>query len=70
MHNNVNNSLSQALDNGYFNIWYNMKTSHGNYWSDLDESNTYYLDGLSESTDLFPKDKPIKFKIFNSFLFH
>lgn len=70
INNNLNNSLSQALDNGYFNIWYNMKTSHGNYWSDLDESNTYYLDGLSESTDLFPKDKPIKFKIFNSFLFH
>jgi parallel beta-helix repeat protein len=69
INNNLNSSLSQALDNGYFNIWYDVETSHGNYWSDLGESDTYSLDGLSESSDLFPKDEPIKFNVFNSFLF-
>ena len=68
INNNLNNSLSQALDNGYFNQWYNIETSRGNYWNDIGESTIYALDGLSDSIDLFPKEKPIKHQIFNSFL--
>ena len=67
INNNLNNSLSQALDNCYFNLWYNIETSHGKYWNDV-ESSVYPLDGLSGSIDLFPKEKPNKQQIFNSFL--
>ena len=58
-HNNfVNNyfgSTSQAYDSGGTNnVWYNIYSDEGNYWSNYLGSGFYYIDGDSNSYDPYP----------------
>ncbi|MCG3217173.1 MAG: right-handed parallel beta-helix repeat-containing protein [Candidatus Heimdallarchaeota archaeon] len=46
----------QAYDAGISNIWYEIETNEGNYWSNYDYSGYYSIDGPSNSVDLYPND--------------
>lgn len=54
------NNVIQAYD-GNFNIWYDVSTSEGNYWSDLvwDDGATYVIRGYGNSVDLYPLAFPV-----------
>ncbi len=45
---------SQGFDEGTNNTWYDLETEIGNYWSDYSGTDTYSIDGLSNSVDLYP----------------
>ncbi len=47
---------SQAYDAGISNIWYEIETKEGNYWSNYDQSGYYEIDGPSNSVDLYPNN--------------
>ena len=57
-HNNfTNNNIggsSQGYDSGSDNIWYDIISSEGNFWSDYVEPGTYSIDGSANSEDLYP----------------
>ncbi len=50
--------LSQTLDNGSLNLWYNNVTTLGNYWFDIGLNPTYSINGTANSFDLYPKATP------------
>ncbi|OLS20764.1 MAG: hypothetical protein HeimC2_35820 [Candidatus Heimdallarchaeota archaeon LC_2] len=64
-HNNfINNNaagISQALDNGSNNQWYDFETMEGNYWGDWSGSGTYLLDGTANNEDPYPIGTQITF---------
>ncbi len=57
-HNNfISNRLttgSQAYDDGTENYWYDTSTLEGNVWDDLGTRQSYLVDGLAASRDLYP----------------
>ncbi len=55
--NNNPNGTSQAYDDGEKNVWYDEKKKNGNYWSDWNETGSYFIDGSAKSTDPFPLSK-------------
>ena len=65
-HNNIiSNAVggkSQALDDGYGNVWYNEELKEGNYWSDAEKKGAYGIDGSSNSEDLYPLRELIDMK--------
>ncbi len=56
--NNID-SFSQCRDDWEDNVWYNLETSLGNFWSDLGFSSTYTIAGSADSVDLYPLTSPI-----------
>jgi parallel beta-helix repeat protein len=48
---------SQGYDNGEGNIWYDVLSSEGNYWSDWSGINYYNIDGSAGKTDKYPLDE-------------
>ncbi|MHA1308641.1 MAG: right-handed parallel beta-helix repeat-containing protein, partial [Candidatus Heimdallarchaeota archaeon] len=48
-------SQHQGNDNGFRNNFYDVFNSRGNYWSDWLGVGTYYINGGSNSIDLFPE---------------
>jgi parallel beta-helix repeat protein len=54
-HHNVfyKNSI-QAEDHCINNMWYDPTTQHGNFWSDYDETDNYYIPGEAGAVDLYP----------------
>ncbi|UJG42604.1 MAG: right-handed parallel beta-helix repeat-containing protein [Candidatus Heimdallarchaeum endolithica] len=53
--NNPTNNLSQAIDDGANNTWFDPVYSIGNYWSDTDGSEPYPIDGAAKAFDPFPR---------------
>ena len=45
--------LSQCLDDGYNNTWYDIHTYEGNWWSNIEEY-YYHIVGYAYSVDIFP----------------
>ena len=45
---------SQGYDTGEGNIWYDVLSSEGNYWSDWSGINYYVIDGPAGKTDKYP----------------
>lgn len=45
---------SQGYDDGKGNIWYNKEIEEGNYWSNIQKSSTYKIDGKAGSIDKYP----------------
>jgi len=48
---------SQGYDTGEGNIWYDVRSSEGNYWSDWSGINYYNIDGPAGKTDKYPLDE-------------
>ena len=51
-------SISQALDDGFNNTWFDVNTFEGNWWSE--EVDNYRIAGISGSTDPFPLNAPFE----------
>ncbi|MCG3215449.1 MAG: right-handed parallel beta-helix repeat-containing protein [Candidatus Heimdallarchaeota archaeon] len=47
-------SSSQAYDSGSENIWYDILSMEGNFWSDYVGPGSYSIDGSANSEDLYP----------------
>ena len=45
---------SQAKDEGNSNIWFEILTSEGNYWTDWGGTGIYAIDGIGGNDDLYP----------------
>ena len=68
----IDNNLygsSQAYDHGLNNVFYDLETNEGNWWSDWDGGN-YDIDGNTMSVDLYPlgeipKDESIQKTTYN-----
>jgi len=62
-HNNfLNNNiegLSQARDEGFSHIWYDVVALVGNFWSDWNQTGYYYIEGSAGSIDYYPLLNPI-----------
>ena len=56
--NNNPNGTSQAKDIGANNLWYDVDTRQGNYWSDWYGLKKYAIDGSAESSDKYPLKSP------------
>ena len=60
-HNNFkDNNLggnSQGNDEGSGNVWYDVSTTEGNYWSDWSGFGPYPIDGVAGSVDSYPLDE-------------
>ncbi len=50
---------SQAYDDGNNNIWCDVITNEGNFWSDWSGTGYYYIDGSAGAFDLYPLDEVI-----------
>ena len=50
--------VSQAVDDGENNIWYDTTTNEGNYWSDWSGEGEYEIEGGVNSTDPYPLTDP------------
>ncbi len=62
----IDNNLggtSQAIDNGTNNIWYDLNTNEGNYWSDWLGTGNYSIAGDAGSVDPYPLDEPAEYTI-------
>ena len=66
---NALNESSQAFDNGTNNMWFDIETYEGNYWSNLNESEHYLIEGIAESIDYYPLEIPSKCNSFPTFDF-
>ena len=51
--NNIN-EYSQAKDDGASNLWYDVISEEGNYWSNIGQNYTYMIDGSANSIDPYP----------------
>lgn len=51
--NNIN-EYSQAKDDGDSNLWYDVISEEGNYWSNIGQNYTYMIDGSANSIDSYP----------------
>ncbi|MCE7747900.1 MAG: hypothetical protein GPJ51_05845 [Candidatus Heimdallarchaeota archaeon] len=51
--NNIN-EYSQAKDDGEANLWYDVLSEEGNYWSNIGQNYTYMIDGSANSMDPYP----------------
>ncbi len=51
-------SISQALDDGFNNTWFDVDTFEGNWWSE--EVDNYRIAGIAGSTDPFPINAPFE----------
>ena len=57
IHHNIfinNGATVQAYDEGTDNIWYDIETNEGNYWSEWSGTGEYLIDGSSGSIDPYP----------------
>jgi parallel beta-helix repeat protein len=45
---------SQGFDEGEHNMWYNSETEIGNFWSNWEGYDSYFIDGDSYSVDMYP----------------
>ncbi|MCG3218839.1 MAG: right-handed parallel beta-helix repeat-containing protein, partial [Candidatus Heimdallarchaeota archaeon] len=55
----INNSNSpQAYDDGSNNIWFDILTNEGNFWSDYSGSGNYQIGGGAGSIDPYPSNEP------------
>ena len=45
---------SQARDTGVGNVWYDVSTMEGNFWSDWSGYGTYSIEGSAENEDIYP----------------
>lgn len=64
-HNNfIENNIggvSQAYQkSGVNNVWYDEENKEGNFWSDMQSSEFYQIEGSSSLYDIYPLSKPIK----------
>ena len=50
--------MSQVVDDGEGNVWYDTVASEGNYWSDWDGEGAYEITGEANSTDPYPLSEP------------
>ncbi|MCE7743357.1 MAG: hypothetical protein GOP50_12975 [Candidatus Heimdallarchaeota archaeon] len=50
---------SQALDDGEYNIWYEVETKEGNYWSSWNSKEPYLIEGEAGSEDLYPLNEEL-----------
>ncbi|MHA1220061.1 MAG: NosD domain-containing protein [Candidatus Heimdallarchaeaceae archaeon] len=62
--NNYNGS-PQAIDVGNANIWYDVNSQEGNFWSDYSGEGPYLIYGYSNSTDPYPLSKIPVYSDFN-----
>ncbi len=68
-HNNLidnvsgNATISQGMDQGCNNTWYNEDGETGNYWSNWDELGTYEIDGNALSLDIYPTNETIDYDL-------
>ena len=61
--NNINED-SQAKDDGEGNLWYEVSSEEGNYWSNIGLNYTYMIDGAANSTDPYPLyESPISIEL-------
>ena len=51
--NNIN-EYSQAKDDGEGNLWYDVISEEGNYWSNIGQNYTYMIEGSANSIDPYP----------------
>ena len=51
--NNIN-EYSQAKDDGEGNLWYEVISEEGNYWSNIGQNYTYMIEGSANSIDPYP----------------
>ncbi|MHA1155516.1 MAG: NosD domain-containing protein [Candidatus Heimdallarchaeota archaeon] len=57
---NITNSVSkQALDDGTANVWYEVFSTEGNYWTNWSGAGSYVPTGSSASEDLYPLSTPV-----------
>jgi len=59
------NGTPQAIDDGNANIWYEVNSQEGNWWSDYSEVGPYLIYGYSNSTDPYPLSKIPVYSDFN-----
>ena len=57
--NYVQNSTSQAYDDGVNNVWYAPLVFIGNFWSNLGLNLTYEIAGSAGAVDFYPLSTPI-----------
>ena len=62
---NTHNGSSQAVDDGEFNIWFDVNSQEGNFWSDYSGEGPYIIYGYSNSTDPYPLSKIPVYSDFN-----
>ncbi len=61
--NNIN-EYSQAKDDGEGNLWYEVSSEEGNYWSNIGQNYTYMIAGKANSTDPYPLyESPISIEL-------
>ncbi|NHJ87665.1 MAG: hypothetical protein FK734_19545 [Asgard group archaeon] len=53
--------FSQAIDNGINNLFYDVNTNTGNFWSNW-ISSFYSIDGVANNIDIYPLVNPIEIK--------
>ena len=56
--NNLWYGTSQAADDGKYNVWYDLDSEEGNYWSNYAGTGNYSIDGLANVYDLYPLTEP------------
>ena len=66
--NNIGGS-SQAFDGGTNNVWYDISTLEGNFWSDYDGDGNYTMDGVG-TADLYPLLEPVTPPIIHEYSYH
>ncbi len=62
---NIHNGSSQAVDDGEFNIWFDVNSQEGNFWNDYSGVGPYLIYGYSNSTDPYPLSKIPVYSDFN-----
>ncbi|MHA1200686.1 MAG: right-handed parallel beta-helix repeat-containing protein [Candidatus Heimdallarchaeaceae archaeon] len=56
-HNNFQDCT--GIDDGINNTWYDISTNEGNFWSDWSGIGNYTIEGIANSTDLYPLGAPV-----------
>lgn len=56
-------TISQGMDQGHNNTWYNEDDGTGNYWSNWDELGNYEIDGSALSLDIYPTNEIIDYDL-------
>ncbi len=55
---NNHGDSEQCCDDGTSNVWYNIDTLSGNWWSDYTGGGNYSISGSADSFDLYPLNDP------------
>ena len=57
---NNREGTSQGYDEGRDNFWFDKDKQEGNYWSEWDSKKPYIIDGIANSTDLYPLNENLE----------